>query len=141
MTSPTDTIHKHQRKSTPRPERLIRPRSVAIAETPLERACMQVADRLATVEAEDELNIVAKVFEVLDSAQQDLHVQRLNERIERGKRLRSTVELYLKYAFSFAVIGLGAFLLRTGDAQIGYLLLGLGIGTICGSTIDLSEFS
>ncbi|MEO0939936.1 MAG: hypothetical protein AAFY30_00105 [Cyanobacteria bacterium J06642_12] len=141
MTSPSDTVHKHPRKSVSRAERLVRPRTAAIAETPLERACMQVADRLAVVEAEDELNIVSKVFDVLDRAQQELHVQRLNERIEKGKRLRSTVELYLKYAFSFAVIGLGAFLLRGGDAQIGYLLLGLGIGTICGSTIDLSEFS
>ena len=101
---------------------------------------MQAADRLAAVEAEEELNVVAKVFEVLDSAQQDLHEQRIRESVERGKRLRSTIEIYLKYAFSFAIVGLGAFLLQGGDPQIGYLLLGLGIGTICGSTIDLSEY-
>ena len=102
---------------------------------------MQVADRLATVEAEEDLNVIARVFEVLDTAQQELHQQRIQERIARGNRLRSTIETYLKYAFSFAIVGLGAFLLQRGEAQIGYLLLGLGIGTICGSTIDLSQYS
>ena len=142
MTSTSAAIHKPRRKSVPRSETLIRPRShSAIAETPLERACMQVAERLAAVEAEEEFNVVAKVFEVLDRAQQELHQQRVKETVESGKRLRSTIETYLKYAFSFAIVGLGALLLQGGEPQIGYLLLGLGIGTICGSTIELSEYS
>ena len=142
MATTSETLHKPPKKTVPRRETAIRPRShTAISETPLERACMQVADRLATVETEEDLNVVSKIFEVLDTAQQELHQQRNKEQVERGNRLRSAIETYLKYAFSFAIVGLGAFLLQGGETQIGYLLLGLGIGTICGSTIDLSKYS
>ncbi|WP_017325750.1 hypothetical protein [Synechococcus sp. PCC 7336] len=142
MTKTLEAASKPHRKAIPRTEIPVRDKLYpAIAETPLDRACMEVAQRLANVEAEEELGIVTQAFEALNAAQKELHQQRLEEGIDRSQRLRSAIEMYLKYAASFAIIGLGAFLLYGGETQIGYLLLGIGIGTISGSTIIPSEFS
>ncbi|MEO1134052.1 MAG: hypothetical protein AAFX40_15280 [Cyanobacteria bacterium J06639_1] len=143
MTQDLDRPASAKRKLAVRPST---PTTVAVRSglaysTAVDSACAQAANRLAGAESDEELAVVSRVFAELNATQQALYAMKLNEERDRERLWRRKIDSYVRYGACILVILLGFILLSSAETEIGWLLLGLGTGGICGASVKLPKDS
>ncbi|MEM9156152.1 MAG: hypothetical protein AAGB13_14150 [Cyanobacteria bacterium P01_F01_bin.33] len=141
MTRELNKPDSSKRKMTVRPTTTVALRSGLTYSTTVDTACAQAANRLAAAETDEELKVISQVFSELTATQQALYALKVREEGTRERRWRRRIDSYVRYGASLLIIILGFILLSSAKTEIGWLLLGLGTGGICGATVKVPKDS
>lgn len=141
MTQELDKSRKRKMPVRPAIPTTVAVRSGLAYSTAVDTACAQAANRLASVESEADFQVISRVFAELSASQKALYDLKVREECERDRRWRKQIDNYVRYGASLLVIAIGFVLLSSADTEIGWLLLGLGSGGICGATVKVPKDS